>query len=960
MYPSTAPRRTGNMEPPGRRYQHSSNGPQYARTGPGPERSRPAHSGYDTRGHRRYRAVEEAAPDGEISRWAGENRGLLTAVLVISISFIMVLAGLMVWANNDDNGPSGPTYSITEFRGGSSEVLVNATFLGNDAFITVPWNATVTDASLRISGALPPERRTFEAGKNPIDLDVGDIDLDLRADAVVLNYGDSTLMVMRNLGDGRFQRGRTIQVGNAPIRVELTYLNNDAYLDAVVLSEDSRDMRVLINDQVGGFMNRGDPFLLPTLPSDIGVIDLEGDGDNDIIVSTVKDNNVTMYINDGNGILTQGSKLLTEGNPTRLGISDMDGDGLSDIVVSNRRDLDENLTPRDKEKKPVNWFNSISVFKNMGDLTFTKLVDDIRSEKGVSSIALGDLNGDGSDDIAMSNLGYHNISYVLSDGKGDFIRGDPWELDVVELRSMDPIEMKLEDLDSDGDLDLWALTKSADSVLFYCNIGNGEFLPYSQIFVGVNPTSFEMIDMDADGDKDIMTSDWRGWDMLYNGNSTISVIENMRDGVFKTYRQYTTGNSPRGVFARDIDMDGDPDIASANYFGSTVSILENDGLGRFSEDREYPIGLEPYAVVLEDFDGDGLVDGASADEANFRIVLLKSNGDGGFTTDRYLYDIGAYPFSLRTGDIDDDGDMDLFTSNYFQNSTTLLFNDGSGDFQTMFKNTKTIFLGDKMPYDSIMEDLDGDGLKDLITVNRGDSLDPTDTISVMLNDGSFTFDVMNEYKVGKEPTSAVVMDLDMDGDLDIGTADTMGDSFTVLRNNGDGVFEAWESHPVADRPQYINSFDFDGDGWPDILVSSSDSNSLSFFRNEEGAGFTWFTDQNIGAYPYAIEMADFNSDGRMDMVLTSVNTNSVIVTGCYYYPHGLMINIGKDSSIEVQHDGMLSPDVVLQLEMKNELNRYIKANRVEGEDLNIPLSIICQQEGIVRLSNLLVVYSLDG
>jgi hypothetical protein len=188
----------------------------------------------------------------------------------------------------------------------------------------------------------------------------------------------------------------------------------------------------------------------------------------------------------------------------------------------------------------------------------------------------------------------------------------------------------------------------------------------------------------------------------------------------------------------------------------------------------------------------------------------------------------------------------------------------------------------------------------------------------------------------------------------------MGDSFTVLRNNGDGVFEAWESHLVADRPQYINSFDFDGDGWPDILVSSSDSNSLTFFRNEEGAGFTWFTEQNIGAYPYAIEMADFNSDGRTDMVLTSVNTNSVIVTGCYYYPHGLKINIGKDSSIEVKHDGLVSPDVVLQLEMKNELNRYIKANRVEGEDLNIPLSIICQQEGMVRLSNLLVVYSLDG
>jgi hypothetical protein len=585
--------------------------------------------------------------------------------------------------------------------------------------------------------------------------------------------------------------------------------------------------------------------------------------------------------------------------------------------------------------------------------------DDLKSQKGVSSIALGDLNGDGMDDIAMSNLGYHNVSLILSDGSGGYERGSSWELDVTELRSMDPIQVKLEDLDSDGDLDLWALTKSADSVLFYSNDGKGEFLPYLQIFVGVFPTSFEFLDMDSDGDQDLMTSDWKGWDLAFNGNSTVSVIENMRDGIFRTYRQYTTGNSPRGVFARDIDLDGDPDIASANYFGSTVSILENDGLGRFSEDREYPIGLEPYAVVLEDFDGDGLMDGASADEANFRIVLLRSNGDGGFTTERFLYDIGAYPFSLRTGDIDNDGDMDLFTSNYFQNSTTLLFNDGSGDFQNMFKDTITVYLGENMPYDSLMQDLNGDGLKDLITVNRGDSLDPTDTVSVIINDGTYTFTEMTEYQVGKEPTSAVLVDLDLDGDLDIATADTMGDSVTVLRNDGTGKFLQWESHPVADRPQYVNSFDIDSDGWPDLVVSASDSNSLTFFLNEKGTGFSRLTEQNIASYPYAIDMSDFNTDGRNDLVITSVNTNSVIVTGCYYYPSGLKINVGKDSTIELDRKGLLTENEILNLDIKDDLNRYIRANRVKGEDINVPISIICSEEGVVRLSNLLVIYSLD-
>lgn len=902
---------------------------------------------------------EPEREEGEISRWAGENRGILTAVFAVSVALILILAALMVWANTGNDEQSGPTFSITEFNGGSSDVLINATYLGSEAYINIPWNASIQDATMRISGSLPPEKRSYETGRNPIDLDVADIDNDLRPDAVVLNYEDSTMMVMRNLGEGRFQRGRTIETGEAPIRVELAYLNDDEHIDAVVLSEDSRDVRIFINDQVGGFISRGDPFLLPTLPSDLKITDLEGDGDIDVLVSTTNDNNITMYVNDGNGIFSEGPKLLTQGNPTKMAVSDMNGDGLDDIIVSNRRDLDEELIPQDPEEDPVSWFNSVSVFRNQGGFAFIKMVEDLRSQKGVSSITAGDINGDGEKDIVMANLGYHNVTMILSDGSGDFQRGRPHELDVIELRSMDPGQVKLRDLDSDGDLDIWALSRSADSVLFYSNDGRGNFLPYVQIFVGVFPTAFQFLDMDSDGDLDIMTSDWRGWDLAYHGNSTISVIENMRDGIFRTYRQYTTGNSPRGVFARDIDFDGDPDIASANYFGSTVSILENDGLGRFSEDREYPIGLEPYAVVLEDFDGDGLIDGASADEANFRIVLLRSDGKGGFTTERFLYDIGAYPFSLRTGDIDNDGDMDLFTSNYFQNSTTLLFNDGSGNFETMFKETVTVYLEGNMPYDSLMEDLDGDGLKDLITVNRGDTIVPTDTVSIMLNDGSYTFKDITEYQVGKEPTSAVIDDFDKDGDLDIATSNTMDDSFTLLANDGSGSFTTWESHPVADRPQYINSYDFDDDGWLDIVVSASDSNSLTLFRNEKGAGFTKFSDLNIGSYPYAIDMADFNSDGRSDLVLTSVNSNSVIVTGSYYYPKGIKIDVGDDKRIDLELEGLLTEEDSIDMDIKDELRRYIRNNRVQGKDLKVPISVICQQEGLVELSNLLIIYSLD-
>ena len=893
---------------------------------------------------------------GRNADWTHRNRGLIMMVMAFALVLLLIIASLQLLSFNDTGNGDISIHSLQEFRGGSREVLINATFLGNDAYIRLPWNATVTMARLNISGSLPPGKVSFEAGKNPSDLAVGDVDGDLLPDVVVVNYGDSTLTVLRNVEGKTLEKTEVIEVGTSPLRVELAELNGDGYPDALVLSEDSRDLTLLMNDRRGGFRIRGEPFVLPTIPSDLGIGDLDGDGDTDAVVSTTNDDNITLFINDGQGNMDGTRKILTEGNPTRLAVADMDLDGRTDIIVSNRRDEDESLRSRD-DGREVRWFNSVSIFRNLGDLHFSKMDNDLRCQKGVSSMVVGDINGDGWEDVVMANLGYHNVTYILSDGRGDYERGSMFELDVRELVTMDATQVLLADLDSDGDLDIWALTRSADSVMFYANDGRGNFLPYVQSFVGVFPTSFDLVDLDIDGDLDIVTSDWQAWDGRFNGNGTVSVLYNLRDGVFRTYRKFGTGNSPRGVFAGDIDLDGDSDIASANYFGSTVSILKNDGLGRFFGSKEYPIGLEPYAVVLEDFDGDGTVDGASADEANFRIVLLRSDGEGGFTTERFLYDIGAYPFSLRTGDIDSDGDMDLYTSNYFQNSTTLMFNDGSGNFSSMFSDTRTVYLGNNMPYDSLIADLDGDGLNDLITVNRGDSLDPSDTVSVMLNDGTYSFTDRIDYRVGREPTSAVLFDMDSDGDLDLATADTMDDTFTILENDGNGVFSFADSHPVGDRPQYINTIDMDSDGNLDLVITSSDSNALSLFRNDGTGEFSWFSDLNIASYPYAVDSSDFNSDGRMDMVITSVNTNSVIVTGCYHYPEDVSLNVGGDWSMEFTTDGMFTGERSEEVDISDAVRDFVSKNRPDDGYIDVPLRITAGLEGVVSLSDLVVVYT---
>ncbi|MFW3145814.1 MAG: FG-GAP repeat domain-containing protein [Thermoplasmatota archaeon] len=889
-------------------------------------------------------------------------RKIITVIVILSLVLlsILVIFRIMGIIEEGRNGEGNPQFQ-DRFNGGSQTVLVNTTFLGTDVFFDLPEGAEIETAMLSLSGALPPQRTTYQAGRNPSDLAVGDLNGDLYPDVVVVNNKDGTLMVLMHDGH-KLVRDSVHLAGDGATRVILGQFNNDTFPDAAVISEDSREVRFFINDRLGSFRRSGEPYKFPTLPSDLASLDFDGDGDTDVAVLTTNNDKLNIFENDGLGGFRYSLNITTEGNPTRLTVADYDLDGLNDLIISNRRDMsDFGGEPHqyyDLEKdRLTNWLSTVSFWRNIGSPSyFQRELEDLRSEKGVSNIAAEDINGDGYPDLVMANLGYHNVTMMLSDGEGDFERKAPTSLDLVSLESMDPTQVKLFDLEGDGDLDIIAVTKSADSVLLYTNDGGGRMDGPVQYYVGLNPTSFDLLDFDSDGDMDIVTSDWKGWIEKNGDNGTVSILYNYRSGIFGAYRQYRTGNSPRGVFTRDVDGDGDVEIATANYFGSTVSIHRNDGLGDFSSSREYPIGLEPYAVVMEDFDGDGNMDGASADEANFRIVLLRSDGSGGFTKDRYLYDIGAYPFSLRTGDIDGDGDMDLYTSNYFQNSTTLLFNDGSGNFSSMFTSYKTIYLGPNMPYDSIIEDVNGDGKKDLITVNRGDTLSPSDTISVMLNKGSYDFNEMETYTVGKEPTSAVIIDFDKDGDEDVITANTGDDTISVMLNNGFGEFFKLNDYTAGDRPQYVNYLDFDEDGWEDIVATNTDSNDLVFLRNNRGKGLERTQALNIGSYPFAVDSADFNKDGRMDMAITIVNTNNVLVLGCYWYPQDISIDVGADGTIEKNYPGLFTEESGGQIDITEAVKEYLSDHKGDGDTIKVPIKVIAGKEGIVVLSDLLIVY----
>lgn len=326
-----------------------------------------------------------------------------------------------------------------------------------------------------------------------------------------------------------------------------------------------------------------------------------------------------------------------------------------------------------------------------------------------------------------------------------------------------PFSVFASDLDSDGDLDLVAAVKDADSVLILLNDGRGFFQEAASYEVGENPGSVLAADFDGDGHNDIAVA---------NGVSdNISVLMNSGNATFPIQHTYNVGDSPFSIYASDLDGDGHIDLVTANAFSDDISVLLNNADGLFAPQHTFAAGDRPHSVIASDFDGDGDLDLATANGDADSISIIWNDGYGSYN-DRNFLSSPAGPVSVVAADFDADGDADIACANYESNNVSTFLNNGSGSFAAR----NTYGAGDG-PWSLFTSDVDGDGNMDLLTANR-----LSDNISVLLNNGDGTFGRQNSYTVVDYPTSVFGADLDGDEDIDLVTANWLSNDISILVN----------------------------------------------------------------------------------------------------------------------------------------------------------------------------------
>ncbi len=503
-----------------------------------------------------------------------------------------------------------------------------------------------------------------------------------------------------------------------------------------------------------------------------------------------------------------------------------------------------------------------------------------------SSVAFGDLDGDGDSDLTVTNYESNSISVLRNEGDGTF------EVQVQYPVGSGPESVVLGDLDGDGDTDIAVANFDSDTVSVLRNRGDGTFAAHVQYGVGSVPESIALGDLDGDGDPDLAVA------KQFSDN--VSVLRNNGDGTFAAHVQYGVGSEPDSVVLGDLDGDGDADLAVTNAGSSTVSILLNQGDGTFAAHVQYGVGLRPHWVALGDLDGDGDADLATANYNSDTVSVLLNQGDGTFAA-HGEYGVGNGPASVALGDLDGDGDADLAVANQIADTVSIVLNLGDAMFAVHAEygvgtNATAVALGD----------LDGDGDADLAVANA-----LSDTVSVLRNQGDGAFQVPPEYAVGRDPLSVAVGDLDGDADADLAVANGVSNSISVLRNSGDRTFADQVEFPVGARPTSVALGDLNGDGSADMAVGNDGSNTFSVLFNQGDGTFGELFTSGVGPDPDSVALGDLDGDGDADLVVgdySSINTISVFLnkgdaTFADPVPYSIGVNANSLGLGDLDRDG---------------------------------------------------------
>ncbi|MCB9938905.1 MAG: VCBS repeat-containing protein [Planctomycetaceae bacterium] len=725
-----------------------------------------------------------------------------------------------------------------------------------------------------------------------------------------------------------FEEGELLQLaqGDRLAAIQAADFNRDGVPDVIAVGGSPAGLVVATGRPSGGYDEERFVGLDQCLQAeDLRVGDFNNDGNADAATVCHLSSQVQVVLGAGDGTFGEPMRMDLNGGqlPRSLAVADFDLDGNLDLVTANVGSADA------------------SVLFGIGDGSFSNAINlYLPTGTYVYSVAAGDMDGDGSPDIAVvdysdesvvsvfySNsdqtfelqpsfpLGGSRVVRVVAtdvdqDGLQDLVTANIGSSDISILlgtsnrefqiakrvwlgASVYPVDVVASDLDLDGHMDLAALSRFQGDISVSMGKGDLEFTRVGSFGGSPNTTQhpgrMAAVDLDQNGTKDL----------LVTNDSIATAFLATRGGEFgfPLVDSLPSGESPVAVAVADFNSDGIPDVATATRDG--VAVAFGGGGGSFGDvlHLKMPLSVGTQDIAAIDLNHDMRMDLVVVQGERDSVSIYLGYGDGRFSEEMSNWlTKGHRPQSFALADYDDDGNVDIVTANSRSDNASLLLGNGDGSFQP----ERIIDFGEiNAPQRVIAADFNGDGAIDLAALSGASS---DNDVSVVLNDGVGDFgDALHSRSLEIDRNfNAVAGDLDLDGHIDLLVVDRISKQLAIWWGKGDGQFAAEVLFQGTDRrPEAVGITDWDEDGVPDIVVTNSTQSEALVFYGMGDRNFEAPSENRLalGTLPRDLAIADLDGNGRADVITANAGSHDVAV----------LLNLGVPGASVIATQAVRSP-----------------------------------------------------
>ncbi|MDX1446013.1 FG-GAP-like repeat-containing protein, partial [Lishizhenia sp.] len=700
---------------------------------------------------------------------------------------------------------------------------------------------------------------------------IGDVNQDGHKDIVVKNILLKRIEVLLNDGNNEFNVHQYIQIKSGlKSEFRLEDLNNDGFPEIITMDyiDDGwiDPSKLVVIENINGIFGQkeilqgyiaGNFSPYNQEKKRIFITDKENDSFPDIILVA---GSVMTFFENNSGVISSGVNIASlnsnESSRADYKFLDLNQDGYEDIWTNTRASNDSvyiyfndsiGYTRQAIAHSTANYYATFSYeladingnnttdyirfsnnilnvrFDNLTDSLFppyytSNYIQSFPISTSMSGVQAADLDLDGVDELISTS---RDTIFKLKYNGTEFIKEPIWgqvngSLNMYGLPfSMSDYNVSLNDIDSDGDMDI-LVTNYRKRELFWLENQNGNSFIYHEIYNNTGQIIKAMgIDMDEDGVKDLVTFSKSLRGLSYYASSKHNLLTNQ-----VTVADINTLNFPSDeIKVFDVNSDGREDFVFASYntytnINDTLIWIENDG-----PNGVFPVHTLPFSMSVD-----------------------------------------FYSFE----DVDSDGDLDILFIGE-DDKLRLRVNNGN-----MVYSTDVLLVNDVVENYAV-HDMNNDGYRDIIVLQENGSFTPADhDMKYLMNDGNNNFTSLSNPKCN---TAENVYFGDLNADNAIDLVVPRGSWGTwIFVNDGNGEFtDSVYLSNLNDFAMQIEIKDFDMDGLTDILYfkgNGSVDSELKIFKNQGSLNFTqeildgWFMQPK---YDYVLD--DFNGDLLPDLVV---------------------------------------------------------------------------------------------